>query len=238
MGDDYSPVLIDLSPLMIRKLGDNKVVQLKGGMIGGGMKVMVPPHMAKRLSRAQRLNKGMRFHMTPEDLEMNGGRINWKKLGRTIKKGAKKAWEGYKKYVKPVVGPAVRKGLTKGAQALVAANPELGFLEPVVAPAVAKVGDISGAYGMKKKRAAPKKKSVSGGSFLATGSYRGGGAGARTILERGTPANVLAGPALPAPLVHGVSPAMYPVIDYGSPQFGSDYIPSYGRMMRGGSFMI
>lgn len=80
-----------------------------------------------------------------------GGKIS---LGDVVK--------GYKKYVKPVVGPAIRKGLTKaikvGAPVLATAvgQPELaplasGLADQYAESAVNKLGDVTGAFGIHHK---------------------------------------------------------------------------------------
>jgi len=144
-------VEIDLSPAQIRKLKKGQTIQLKPAMIGKGMKVPMKAHKAKRIHSAARRSKGVRLSMDEDEIE--AGRITWGDL----KRGLKKAWRGYKKYVKPVAAPIIKKGLQigveKGSQALAAytGQPEIAILGKIAAEkGVPALGRVTGAYGMKR----------------------------------------------------------------------------------------
>lgn len=100
-----------------------------------------------------------------------GGKVNFKKIGRDIKRGIAKAGEVYRKDIRPVVGPAlkevtkqaIKQGLPAMATALAVAQPEFAPLVPLAKiagdkladPATNAIGKTTGAFGigfgMKKK---------------------------------------------------------------------------------------
>lgn len=103
---------LDLNKRQIRALKGGKIVQLKPACYGKGeINVKLHPEKAKKLKSAMRRNKGMRLSMAQDEIEATGGGL-WD----SIKNFFKKAWSGYKKYVKPVAGPAIRKGLETGIE--------------------------------------------------------------------------------------------------------------------------
>ena len=209
-----------LTTPQLRKLHKGETVQLKHEHIGEGLKIHLAHGKIKKMLTAKRNKKGMRLKMTPEEVEMNGhGIFDFikkvaHKVGSFVKNDvapvAKSAYKGYQKYVKPVVGPAIRKGLAKALPVAVAAaatmlgQPELAipaaaFASKIATPLVDTVGNVSGAYGLKHKK--------------------------RFHLREDS-----------ATMVHSRHPAMNPVLplpDFSKP----DHKHSGGRLTRGGSFL-
>lgn len=152
---------VALTPRNVSRLRNGHVVQLKADQIAGSgaaahthiIKLSGP--YAKKLTTAQRKNVGAKIKLSKQEIEASG--LNLKDVGRALKAG----FEAYKKNVKPVVGPAIRDGLTKAVKAaLPAAAVAIGA--PELAPAAAAIanqfgsqavnalGDVTGAYGVKK----------------------------------------------------------------------------------------
>lgn len=123
--------------------------------------------MKMKLSQAEMKANGIRF--------LEGGRIRWSDIGRTLKKGVEKAAKFYRDEIRPEVGPAlkrlVKKGIEKGIPAVVeglttlAGVPEAGivaepfvkgYAERISEPVAQYISKTTGAYGTKKKRASPK----------------------------------------------------------------------------------
>lgn len=139
------------------KLCKGKVVQLKPchmhGGAGPGVEIDIPLHRSveKAIKKAHNAGKGYRLSLSEEEIEGAGLRSFFKK----ISKGAKKAFKAYKKHVVPVVGPVIRKGLTKAAETgldtLSTLQPELApglqLLKPEVGNIVDQIGDRTGAFG-------------------------------------------------------------------------------------------
>lgn len=98
---------------------------------------------SKYVSKKANLEEPMKEEPMMSDIE-EGGKIDIKKIAKTISKG-------YKKYVKPVASPLIRKGLTKavdiGAKALSGVVPEAA---PVIQYAADKYGDKGVDFVMKK----------------------------------------------------------------------------------------
>ena len=147
-----------------------------------------PVHMAESKLRKMMKNhsKGMKYtlKLSPEELmhngvEMEGSGINWKKLGRTvwsgIKKAAKESAKIYREKVRPHISEGLKNIVSKGIEDLGVAGvdtalslvgaPELaaiaqdkirkGVKKYVSEPATEAIRKTTGAYGMKKKMKKP-----------------------------------------------------------------------------------
>jgi hypothetical protein len=145
-------VRINCMPGHCRRLADGDTITIKPDMIGSGIPIMVHPMTAKKIRRAKRLGKGVRIKLSPQEVEMSGGKISWKQFKRGLKTG----WDFYKKHIKPIVGPLIRKGLKtaveKGLPALGTAigAPEIALATPELSKAVDKIGDATGGFGVKE----------------------------------------------------------------------------------------
>ena len=143
---------IDLKPGHLRRLADGNTITIKPDMIGTGIPLRVHPMTAKKIKRAHRAGKACRLCMSQAEIEASGGKITWK----GFKRGLKQGWDFYKKSIKPIVGPLIRKGLKaaveKGVPAAAAyvGAPELALAAPELSKAVEQIGDVSGAYGVKE----------------------------------------------------------------------------------------
>lgn len=151
-------ITLDLSPQQLKKLSKKMAVQVKHSMMGKGIKLKVSPTTAKKIKKAQRLNKGCRLCLTEEEMNASG-----------IKEILASAKKFYTEKVRPVIGPSIRKGLKTGlktgAKSGLAALGELSGQPEVVASiralnplidryidkGVDYVGDTSGAFGLGKR---------------------------------------------------------------------------------------
>lgn len=145
-----SSISLDLSSHQLKKLTNGNKILVKPEMVGKGMKLKLPAEHVKNLNKAKKSGKAIKIQLSSTE-------------GGDLKKVLKNVWRGYQKYVRPVVGPAIRKGLTQAVKvALPAAAIALGA--PEAAPAAAWVaneignkavnalGDVTGAYGLHTKK--------------------------------------------------------------------------------------
>lgn len=179
---------LKLTDAQLRKLAKGQGVIIKPTCYDEeeGYGIYMSPMQHKRLMRAHSRKRGYTMKLSPEEMmanevEMEGGRINWKKIGRQLRSTAKAVGRFYRKEIRPEVGPALRKlvkkGIEKGIPAATTAlstligQPELGamaepyaerFAKKVSEPITEKISKTTGAYGIKtvakKKKSAPKKK--------------------------------------------------------------------------------
>jgi len=166
---------LKLTDAQLKKLASGKGCQLKTDQIGEGYEMLMCPKKMKKMMSAKRRGKGVRYSMTPEELglnvEMEGGRINFHRIGKAFKKGVKAVGKFYREKIRPEVGPslknAVKKGIEVGIPALVESaatligQPELGvaalpyaerLARKVSEPITERLGRLTGAYGMKGGR--------------------------------------------------------------------------------------
>jgi len=173
---------LSLTDAQLRKLAKGQGVIIKPhSMSEGGYGMMMTAVKHRRMMKAHSKGKGYTLKLEPDEMDANeveieGGRINWKKIGRQLRSTAKAVGRFYTREVKPTIGPVlkklVKKGIEKGLPAATTAlaslvgQPELGiaaapyvekFAEKIAEPATAKIGKTTGAYGMKKKKKMPKK---------------------------------------------------------------------------------
>ena len=171
---------MELSDAQLRKLSKGGAIILKPSSCGKGMPVHMSAAKHKKLMTAMNKGKGMRLSLGQDelgenDVEMEGGKINWKKVGRQIRGGLREAGKFYRKEIRPTVGPALKtltkKGLEVGTKAAVAGlatltgQPALLAAAPGASKLVSEKGTeaiakLTGAYGVKKGK---KKTTVSSG---------------------------------------------------------------------------
>jgi len=163
---------LKLTDAQLRKLAKGKGCQLKPDQIGEGFDICMCNKKMKKMMSARRRGKGVRFSMSPEEMQLNtqveGGRISFHHIGKTFKHGVKAASKFYKEKIKPAVGPslkkAVKQGIEVGIPALVESaaalvgQPELGMAalpyaerlaHKISEPISTKLGRLTGAYGLK-----------------------------------------------------------------------------------------
>lgn len=173
---------LKLTDAQLRKLSMGQGITVKKAMLEGkGYDIKMSDAMHKKIEKMHSGGKCCILKMGKEELEGNGveilegGRINWSGIGRTLRKGAKAAANFYKDHVKDEVGPGLRRLVKKGveqglpavADALVSlsGNPELvSMVDPVVRrlarrasePVADFISKKTGAFGTKKKKHARK----------------------------------------------------------------------------------
>lgn len=177
---DYGSVDMNLTDAQLRKITKGGAIIVKPGMFTKGHSFRVSPAKHRRMMTAMKKGKGYKLQMSPEELEaneveMDGGRINWRAIGRTLRMGAKAAAKYYRENIRPEIGPglkrAVEKAIKTGIPAIATAGltaigqPELAAaIEPgaarlaseVAGPATERLGKLTGAYGMKKGKSMEK----------------------------------------------------------------------------------
>lgn len=180
---------VPLTDAQLRKLAKGMGVRVSPGANATAYDMMCSPAKIKKMSRQMTKGKGFTMKLDPEELQANeveceGGRINFKKIGRTLRSTAKSVGKFYRENVRPVVGPKIRKavktaiekGIPMAAAALgtVTGQPELvaatapavsRFAKKAAEKGTEKLSKLTGAFGVKqgqkkptKKRKAPAKK--------------------------------------------------------------------------------
>lgn len=171
---DYGSIDMELTDAQLRKLTKGGAIIVKPSMFKKGHMYRVSPAKHRRMMTAVKKGKGYKLQMSPEELEANevemeGGRVNWRAVGRTFRRGAQAAAKYYREQVRPEIGPGlkrvVKKAIETGIPALATAGltaigqPQLAaaaapaaarIARKVAEPATEKIGKLTGAYGMKK----------------------------------------------------------------------------------------
>lgn len=166
------PLKMEMSANQVSKVRNGKTVQLKPEQIGSGSKTaFLDSKKHKKMMAAAMKGKGIRLTLEPEEIEASmthGEGFSFKKLVRGIAEGAKKVGRFYRKNVRPLVAPVIRRELPKliksGLVGLAefAGQPELIPMAGVLAdryasPLVNKFGDVTGAYGLPRGKKGTKK---------------------------------------------------------------------------------
>lgn len=248
-------VLIDVLPGHLRAFTEGKTVHLRPDLLGVGMELKLASVNAKRVHRAMRLKRGLRLAMSPEEIEASGGANTWRGFKRGLKRGWDYYKQTIHPALKPLIRKGLQRA-TKAVGEVAAVkfeNPEYAewanYIADTTIPAI---GDATGAFGMKKttmkkhtapkkgkgmtKKFAPKKTVAKKGKKLQhmsasvparhpvidVGNLQ---EGMHLIKGQGL---YMGGKALPgpAPFVADASPAMKPLIQYGTLQYGSCLLDS------------
>jgi hypothetical protein len=142
-------VPVQLTKAQFNKLKSGKPVQLQNSAISGGAlkhRLALHPANAKKVKSAIKGHRGVRLQLSPYEFEQSGEGLM--DFFRSIKKGydwAKKNVidsDFYQKNIKPLARKAVDAGV-------LALTPELGPLAPLAQAGVNKLGEVTGAYGLK-----------------------------------------------------------------------------------------
>jgi hypothetical protein len=164
---------LSLTDPQLRKLAKHQGVLIKSHQVSPkGYKILVEPKTHASLHSKSKKGKGHVLKLTKAEHEANivmeGGRITWKSIGRTLRKGAQTVGKFYKDNLKPVVGPHLKEAVKQGVKKIVplALDALTGFvapeLAPITAPIYERLGDkisepitegvsrLTGAYGLKK----------------------------------------------------------------------------------------
>lgn len=180
---------VPLTDAQLRKLAKGMGVRVCPNSQATAYDFYCNPSKCKKAMRQMTKGKGFTMKLDPEEMDANeveieGGRINFKKIGRTLRSTAKSVGKFYRDEIRPVVGPKIRKavkeaiekGIPIAAQALGTITGQPGLVaaaQPAIQRAAKKVAEkgteklskLTGAFGVKqmkgcgtKKKAAPKKK--------------------------------------------------------------------------------
>lgn len=167
-------VKIPLTDTQMRKLAKGQGVRVNPSAGCTAYDVWCKAGKCRRMERMMTKGKGFALKFDPEEMDENveieGGRINFKKIGRTLRSTAKSVGKFYREKVRPVVGPkikeAVKKAIEKGVPlavetlGAVTGQPEIvaAAESPVVKRLAKKASEkgteklskLTGAFGMQK----------------------------------------------------------------------------------------
>lgn len=175
-------IKLPMTDAQMRKLGKGGAIRVNPASKCTAYEMYCEPKKCRRMEKMMTKGQGFQMKFSPEEMDENveveGGRINFKKIGKTLRSTAKAVGKFYREKIRPVVGPEIRKAvetaiekgipLAADALAMVTGQPEiLAASQPAIkkgAKKAAKVGTealskLTGAFGMAatKKKAAPKK---------------------------------------------------------------------------------
>ena len=131
---------VPLTDAQLRKLAKGMGVRVCPNSQATAYDFYCNPGKCKKAMRQMTKGKGFTMKLDPEEMDANeveieGGRINFKKIGRTLRSTAKSVGKFYRDEIRPVVGPKIRKALKEAI--------EKGI--PLAAQAL---GDATGTTGM------------------------------------------------------------------------------------------
>jgi len=167
-------IKLHLTPDEILRLANGKTIHVSHSKLFKGIEVVVKKKKANKAVRAHEAQRGIRMNLDPEELEAQGGSF-WdtlKNAGNFIREKIFKS-----PIYKENIAPLIKQGLEKGVDALsVAVGAKAPFLTPVIQSVgragVSKLGEVSGAYGLPKRRG---RRGV-GGAMIIGSSYEQGSA--------------------------------------------------------------
>lgn len=171
-------ISLKLKDKQLRDLAMGKGIMISPKMGGeGGYAISMSPAKLAKLMKALSAGKGMKVMLTPKELQMNGvemmdgGRINWRGIGRTLRKVGKTVGKFYREEIRPTLGPAlkslVKRGVEEGLPLVVeglsalTGNPEIGvaaapfvqgYARRVSEPIAQAISKKTGAFGTKKAK--------------------------------------------------------------------------------------
>ena len=157
MSDGLHKIHLKLSKEHAKKLLKGYNIQLKPEHLlqSGGAVLHVHLHKHRLHHKSMKAHKGYRLGLDEYEMHHNGGTL------QDIINKVKDLYAGYKKNIKPFVGPYIRQGLKTlgkvGLDALSATNPEFAPIletagQKILPQLVDVVGDKTGAYGLRHKR--------------------------------------------------------------------------------------
>lgn len=167
----------------LRNLAMGKGIMISPKMaMGEGYAISMSPAKHARLSSAHSKGKSSKLTLSKKELMANGvemmegGRIRWRDIGRTLRKVGEKAGKFYREVIRPEVGPAlkrlVKRGVEEGLPAVVeglttiAGIPEAGvvaqpfvrgYAQRISEPVAQAISRKTGAFGTKKKKTVRRK---------------------------------------------------------------------------------
>lgn len=149
----YFAVPLELSPAQVRKLVKGQSIQLPHAKLMRGIEVVLKKKKATRVHRAHAKSRGVRLQMDPEELEMSGaGFLDFLKKAGTFLKEKVFTNPIYKQVAAPLIKQGLQRGVSALQGAVGAVVPELGApIGELGNAAVNKLGEVSGAYGMRMR---------------------------------------------------------------------------------------
>lgn len=151
---DFKRFDLTLKPHQFTKLKNGHMIQLAAEQLHGNRHhIMVHPHMHQKMSHAKKRKKGVRIAMTSHEMQASGAGL--KEFLDKIKQGFRFVKDKiidtpvYQQAVKPVVRQLVNTGMSMAA-------PHLGPAAPIANDIVNKIGEQTGAYGMRRRVKQPK----------------------------------------------------------------------------------
>ena len=117
-------ISLKLKDKQLRDLALGKGIMISPKMGGGegGYSISMSPMKHAKLMKAMEAGKGMKIMLTPKELGANGvemldgGRINWRGIGRTLRKVGKEAGKFYREEIRPTLGPALKTLVKRGVE--------------------------------------------------------------------------------------------------------------------------
>lgn len=166
---------LQLTDAQLRRLAKGLAVTIKKDILGKGYDIYMSPAQHKKMMRSFKNSKGHRLKLCPEEMKMNeveisGGRIDFRKIGRVLRSTAKSIGKAYREHVRPTLGPALKKLVIKGVEeglpaattaiSTAVGQPEIGamaepfvkgFAKKISEPVAKAVSKTTGAFGVKGK---------------------------------------------------------------------------------------
>ena len=177
-------------------MGKGIMISPKMGSGEGGFSISMSPAKHSRLMSAHSQGKSARLMLSPKELKANGvemmegGRIKWRDIGRTLRRVGQKAGEFYRKEIRPEVGPALKRLVKRGVEeglplaveglTTLVGQPEIGavampfvrgYAQKVSEPIAQAISKKTGAFGTKKKKASKRKPAMPKAMPVAEGEF-------------------------------------------------------------------
>lgn len=176
-------VKIPMTDAQMRKLAKGQGVRINPKSGCTAYDVWCTGDKCRRMERMMTKGKGFTLKLSPEEMdeniEMEGGRINWKKIGKTLRSTAAAVGKFYREKIRPTVGPKIKEAVKKaieegiplageylgavtGQPEIVAAaksGPVRRFAKKTAEKGTEKIGKLTGAFGMSGAKPPKTKKS-------------------------------------------------------------------------------
>lgn len=181
MTKSMESIKLPLSDAQLRKLAKGQGVRINPSANCSAYDVWCGQGKCRKMARQMTKGKGFNLKLDPEEMDANeieieeGGRINWKKIGRTLRSTAKSVGKFYREKIRPKVGPVIRKTIKEAIQkgiplaadalATMTGQPEIGALakpaveklaEKVAESGTEKLSKLTGAFGLKMDKSLAK----------------------------------------------------------------------------------
>jgi hypothetical protein len=168
-------IKLPLTDTQMRKLAKGQGIRVNPKAGCTAYEMWCDAGKCKKMEKAMMKGKGFAMKFSPEEMDENveteGGRINFKKIGKTLRSTAKAVGKLYREKIRPVVGPkireAVKKAITEGIPlagqylGAITGQPEIvaaaespavkRFAEKAAKSGTEKLSKLTGAFGMAGK---------------------------------------------------------------------------------------